>query len=103
MNKHLQHKPLIQRKIAPEQFEKVGDQHFFIDFGKAAFGTIELHIPSIQTESTVVVHLGEELSAKNSLDREPEGSILYRKIELTLQPGIKDYRLSIPSEKRNTG
>ena len=44
--------------IPPVKFIKTGDQHYFADFGKDAFGTLILKLSS-DTEDTIIVHLGE--------------------------------------------
>ncbi|MBN2712832.1 MAG: hypothetical protein JXR97_10440 [Planctomycetes bacterium] len=45
----------------------------------------------------------EKLSAENKLEREPEGCVRYRKIEIPVKAGIKTYTVAIPPDERNTG
>jgi hypothetical protein len=80
----------------------LNDSHYFIDFGKDAFGKLILNINPDKPD-TLIIHLGEKLSAKNQIDRNPEGTIRYYKIKLPLTPGVKSYAAELPPDKRNTG
>ena len=76
------------------------DGTWFLDFGKAAFATLELTIdwkPSEAniTEAVVQVALGEK-SKGTSVDPKPGGGIIYRKVSLKIQPGKKTYTLELP-------
>jgi hypothetical protein len=44
--------------VEPKSIVKVGDNHYFIDFGKAAFGTLSLMTKSHQKDA-LIVHLGD--------------------------------------------
>ena len=75
--------------------------HYFVDFGKDAFGTIVLDIQPTKKE-TIIIHLGEKISKPFQLDDSPEGSIRYQKLKLKVDPGQSKYTLALPSDKRNT-
>jgi hypothetical protein len=88
--------------VKPVSIIKVSDKHYFIDFGKDAFGTIVLETAPSKND-TIIVHLGEKASNPNAIDRNPGGSIRYQKIKLPLTPGKINYVLPLPPDTRNTG
>ena len=94
--------PLEKREIPPQEIIKAEKGNYFIDFGKAAFGTVELTVTSSSKKHTMEIHLGEALKNENSVDRNPEGNIRYRKIKLKLEKGTHTYTVSIPPDERNT-
>jgi alpha-L-rhamnosidase len=70
---------------APERFEQVGKGHWFVDFGEAAFGTVE--ITSRGNRGTkVTLHMGEALAESSRIERNPGGTVRYQKHEVTLRP-----------------
>jgi hypothetical protein len=88
-------------EIAPRLFVPTGAGHYFVDFGKTAFGTVTLTINSPAAGGTVTVHLGEK-STGTAVDRNPGGTIRYRSIPLTLKQGLQHYHLSIPTLASHT-
>lgn len=86
--------------IAPVRLEKTGAGSYFIDFGKAAFATLELKYKAEKAE-ILTIRLGEKLNGR-IIDRKPGGTIRYQEVELTVRPGQTDYVLSLPPDKRNT-
>lgn len=84
--------PLETTAVAPETIVQRPDGSYFIDFGRAWFGTLVLKAP---TEAGVMVHFGERLAGKNTIDRKPPGSVCYRKAEMTLRAGAN----AIPTPK----
>jgi hypothetical protein len=95
--------PLAMTKIQPARVVKKTEGHYFIDFGKAAFGTVELTLSSPEAGCKVEVHLGEVPAGGAAIDRNPGGSRRYRMMTLMLDEGTKTYRVAIPPDKRNTG
>ena len=94
---------LVKQHIMPTRFvEKAPDTYFF-DFGKAAFGTIEIYFSRPCEKQEFVVHLGEKLADSTSIDRTPGGTIRYRKITVTTEPGAQTLIVKIPPDERNTG
>ena len=69
------------------------------DFGKDAFGTLIIDIPSTVKDS-VTVRLGEKL-AGNSIDRNPGGTIRYS--EVLLAPIAGKHTVKLKKDIRNTG
>jgi alpha-L-rhamnosidase len=73
--------PLAFTEVEPERIVKRADGTYFVDFGKAWFGTLYIKGPS---SARVVVHFGERLASKNSIDRKPPGSVCYRSTDVLL-------------------
>ncbi len=88
--------------IKPVKMTKVEDDHFFIDFGKDAFGKLLLNF-SPTVKDTLIVHLGEKLDRTNHIDRKPSGSIRYYKVVIPVVPGVENYTVETPPDKMNTG
>ncbi len=95
--------PLEKYEIAPLKIIQKDKGHYFIDFGKAAFGTIKFEAEHILLPQQMEIHLGETISAKNTIERNPKGAIRYRKMMVDLEKGNNTYVISIPPDKRNTG
>lgn len=88
-------------RIIPKVFEKRDDVHF-IDFGKAAFATMDFTY-NTKTEHTLVFHIGEQLDGKGVNRNPPEKShIRYQRIEVPVKPGKSKYQLPVHVDKRNT-
>ena len=93
--------PLVQRGAPPVETRLTDDGTLFIDFGKAAFGTVL--VPSSSTQQgLLVVHLGEKL-AFGRIDRNPPGTVRYIRIEQARKGGADFDRIAIPPDARNTG
>ena len=88
--------------LEPQAIVKTGEKHFFIDFGKAAFGTLVLNIKSPKT-TTLKIHLGEKLESPTSISRKPGGTIRYQQVDLEVSPDQGVYTLNLPPDPRNTG
>lgn len=88
--------------IKPENVVKVADKHYFVDFGKDAFGTLVLEFSPI-LEETITIHLGEKIIEENKIDIKPGGSLRYQKVLLPVMPGKTRYTVELPKDERNTG
>lgn len=87
-------------EIAPVEMVVRGDGTQFIDFGRAAFGTLWLgYQPEAAEELTV--RLGEKL-VDGAIDRNPGGTIRVQEVKLTVEPGGGPYLLQWPQDRRNT-
>ena len=95
--------PLVETEVQPVRFVRKADGCYFIDFGKAVFGTVALTLASPVTGREVQIHLGEVPAGNDSINREPGGSRRYRMMTLRLNKGTHTYRVAIPQDKRNTG
>ncbi|WP_430931267.1 alpha-L-rhamnosidase C-terminal domain-containing protein [Saccharicrinis sp. 156] len=84
-----------------ERVVKLGEGHYFIDFGKAYFGTVVLHSKQLQKDS-LIVRLGEKLADANQIDRNPGGTIRYQQVKLDQLKANQDVVVSLQADKRNT-
>jgi len=96
-------KSLVTTIIPAAEVIPLSPGRFFIDFGRAAFGTVRISFAGEVDAREVTIHLGEALSGSRALDRRPKGSVLYRRMALKLEPGVAEYTLNIPPDERNTG
>ncbi len=87
-------------RIAPVSFEQTDKKAYFIDFGKDAFGTLELDYAAKRSE-TLTIRLGEKL-LNGKIDRDPGGTIRYQEVQLSVTPKQQHYILDLPANKRNT-
>ncbi|WP_341408217.1 family 78 glycoside hydrolase catalytic domain [Luteolibacter soli] len=77
--------PVVPSKDAPVKAEKQADGRWFIDFGDAAFGNVEITSPDAKVGTKVSVHLGEALAGPGALNRKPGGTVRYQGAEVTLK------------------
>ena len=86
-------------KVKPVSFENRGD-FYFIDFGKAAFATIDFNYKAIKPH-TLTVRIGEELEG-NNINRKPfeKSHIRYQEIKVDVKPSKTNYQLQIVPDKR---
>ncbi|MRT93201.1 alpha-L-rhamnosidase C-terminal domain-containing protein [Ancylomarina sp. 16SWW S1-10-2] len=84
-----------------ERVVKLGEGHYFIDFGKAYFGTVVLNSKQLQKDS-LIVRLGEKLAESNQIDRNPGGTIRYQQVKLNQLEAKQDVVLNLPADKKNT-
>jgi len=87
-------------RIRPQSILKTAPNNYLVDFGKDAFGTLELNYSSSKPD-TIIVRLGEKLNGK-SIDRKPGGTIRYSEMKLFVQPGRNMYTLKLKPDVRNT-
>ena len=76
---------MVASKDAPVKVEKQADGRWFIDFGKAAFGNVEITSPDAKAGTKVNVHLGEALAGPGTVNRKPSGTVRYQAGEVTLK------------------
>ena len=94
--------PLQKQDVYPVSIKPLSGSHSFIDFGKAAFGTIRLTLLGKTDADTVTIHLGEA-QKDGRINRTPGGTIRYSAHQLVLMQGWNTYSLAISQDKRNTG
>ena len=87
--------------VEPESIIKTGNDHYFIDFGKDAFGTLVLSIKSSRKD-TLIIHLGEKAVNSIKVDTDPGGTIRYQRILLPIFPSTSDYTIKLPRDSSNT-
>jgi len=94
--------PQQKQDISPVTIKSLSNSSWFIDFGKAAFGTIRLTLLGKAASDTVLIHLGEALK-EGRINRTPGGTIRYSIHKLALKKGWNTYTIAISPDKRNTG
>lgn len=67
--------------------------HYFVDFGRAAFGTLKLTITADADGQEVEIRLGEKPGPDSTVDEKPGGSLIYVKQTLPLKRGKHTYKL----------
>ncbi len=88
-------------KIKPAAFRQNPDGSYFVDFGKDAFGKLQINYSAKQPE-TLTVRLGEKLS-DGKIDRNPGGTIRFQEVKLEVVPEKPEFIVQLPPDKRNTG
>jgi hypothetical protein len=97
------YKPVVTR-VVPREVVRRDDGTVFVDFGRAAFGTVAITIGGDGADPAVLqICLGEVLREPYRIERNPGGSRRYREFELRLDRGAGEYRVDIPPDERNTG
>jgi hypothetical protein len=94
--------PLVKEEIAPVRVVEVSSGHAFIDFGKAAFGTVKLTLTSPSSGRKAEVHLGEVIAGEAAINRHPGEHRRYAKAVLPLEEGTRTYTVQLPRDRRNT-
>lgn len=87
-------------KIKPVNFKKNTDGSYFADFGKDAFGTLEISYSAKKSE-TLKIRLGEKL-LDGKIDQNPGGTIRYQEVALKVSPEKKQYQIALKVDVRNT-
>jgi alpha-L-rhamnosidase len=87
---------LVTTHVAPTSVSMVATGHYFIDFGRDAFGWLELTLDA-PAAATLQVNLGEK-AAGNAVDLNPGATIRSAKATVTLQPGVHTYRVAVPTD-----
>ncbi|WP_159020726.1 sulfatase-like hydrolase/transferase [Algibacter sp. L3A6] len=89
-------------KIKPATFEKRG-AFYFIDFGKAAFATMDFKYVA-KTPHTLTVRVGEMIDNQGNVNRTPpaKSNIRYQELKINVKPGQTNYRIPVQTGERNT-
>lgn len=87
-------------KIKPVSIKKITDGSYFADFGKDAFGTLEIKYSAKKAE-TLNIRLGEKL-LDGKIDQKPGGTIRYQEVKLNVSPGKSNYQIQLMVDERNT-
>ncbi len=84
---------------SPESTKRLDSGVLQIDFGRVAFGNLEL-TSSADFEAAVVVRFGEKL-LDGVIDREPPGCVRYSEVRRIIAPGATTV-IAPPADARNT-
>lgn len=92
----------VKAQIKPVKFEKRGD-FYFIDFGKAAFATLNFTY-NAKTPHTVTVRVGEMIDDNGNVNRKVprKSNIRYQEIKVDVKPGKTQYQIEVQQDERNT-
>ena len=92
----------ITTKVKPVKFEK-RDNFYFIDFGKAAFATMDFTC-NAKTPHTITVRVSEMLDNKGNVNRivPKKSHIRYQEIKVDVKPGQTAYQIQVQTDERNT-
>lgn len=95
-------KPLVQEAIRPAHVTRRADGVFFIDFGRDAYGYLQLELSSLVADQSqkITIRLGEKLSAPDHIDRKPGGSVRFLETSITTVPGQSIYRPELSQKDR---
>lgn len=86
--------------IKPVDSQKKSDGGYFIDFGKAAFATLQVNYKPIKAE-TLTIRVGEKL-IDGKIDQKPGGTIRYQELQLQVSPDKGIYQIDLVPDERNT-
>ncbi|MDA3823023.1 MAG: family 78 glycoside hydrolase catalytic domain [Bacteroidales bacterium] len=87
-------------RLRPQIFYKNADGSYFADFGRDAFGALELEL-HVTKKKNITVRFGEKL-LDGKIDQNPGGTIRYLAVELKLSPKKDSYLIPLKADKRNT-
>lgn len=101
-NIYLEKNDLSVNYNLPFVTEKKGEGHYFIDFGKAVFGTLEIH-SNVLIKDTIYICVGEKINRQGYIEKNPRGCIRFNETTLSgIDKGEKTLIQFIP-DKLNTG
>lgn len=92
---HANRHPLEVHTLARKKIISKAPGHYFVDFGKAAFGTLSLTLTSKDARD-IEIRLGEKLGVDNTVETQPGGNVLYISQTLPIKPGTHTYKLELP-------
>ena len=92
--------PIAYHEVAPAGLIKKENGDTFIDFGRAAFATIRLTVAwqppaGAPREALLGLNVGEKRKG-DGIDPKPGGGVIFRKYQLPLTPGRREYTLQLP-------
>jgi len=96
--------PLVVERIQPVRITVLTSgksNDLYADFGKDAYGNLEVAFSGSPPKGPLMVRLGEKLDGIDAVDRNPPGSVNYREIILSPKEGVTTYRLVIPRKPRH--
>lgn len=84
-----------QERIPPVVIIEKQAGCYFMDFGQDTFGGLELEIQKPQAGRKIVVHMGEAISAPETVNRKPGGSIRYWTTDVILRADQQVYTVPL--------
>lgn len=86
------YQPAFDTTVAPTSFVDKGASNYFIDFGRAGFGCVNLRLNGNFAGKSVQVRLGEK-AIGNSVNTSPGGTIRYVSMTVPLSNGDVTYEI----------
>lgn len=96
------HYPLQVIECPASEIQLISENDWFIDFGKDAFGWLELEIECDQ-EVDLFIRQGEMLRTDGRLNSAPPGSVRSSEVHVKLSSGCQRFRVETVADPRNTG
>jgi alpha-L-rhamnosidase len=93
--------PLVETRIGPTKIVRKGDGHYFVDFGRVAFGYLVLKLDA-PAAGELEVHLAER-GTPEGVNRKPGGTVRYIEVKQPVKAGLHGYHVQTPVDNRNTG
>lgn len=94
--------PTVTRRVSPVKFVTNSANRVFVDFGKAAFGYLEVKAPSSSTGGVSRIIMGEMKHPWDSVRLTCGASIMVEESLLNIPSGEMIYRAETPANIRNT-
>jgi len=79
--------PVVSSVETPVRSVQKAEGHWFIDFGRAAFGNVVINSAGDPSTNSITIHLGEAISDPQTVNRSPGGTVRYQRQTITLKPG----------------
>lgn len=92
---------LIKIEKPANSIQEISGDHLFVDFDKATFGYLKLHVSVSPEPRKLTVHFGEKLKG-DLIDRRPGASIRYYKVLVPVPAGATKLTIHPPRDYRNT-
>ncbi len=92
---------ILNREDDAVEIKQIGDGEYQFDFGRAAFGSLQLDM-KVSEDTKLIVRVGEQISDKGTIVRKPKGTIRYCEVEVEVKKGESLYDVVFPKNKRNT-
>lgn len=92
---------LTTTRVKPKRVDKLDDGRRFLDFGRDAFGYLELEGLNVDEPTRLTVRFGEMADGQR-VERRPGGSIRYGRVRVEASPDQPDYDVHPPVDRRNT-
>lgn len=91
--------PPVLTPVAPVKIARLGEGHYFVDFGRAAFGSLQMDPIGGNDKREIIFHLGESLAAPSRVNRQPAGSVRYHRGVITVDGRGTPY--TVPLSERD--
>lgn len=91
----------VTRRVKPVRFETNDANRVFVDFGREAFGWLEVHAPESSTGGISRIVLGEMRMFGNQVRTTCGASIVAEESKVEIGSGERTYKADTPADARN--